>query len=58
MVEKRSKLPVVLKVLLILFFGLFILILSIVVDDTFLEAFEILPWDISRHKKDKQGDVQ
>lgn len=58
MVEKISNLPVVLKVLLIVLFGVFLLILGIVVDECFLDAFTILPWDSDRHSKDKQDDVR
>ena len=58
MAEKRSKLSGVIKVLLVLLFGVFILILGIVVDECFLDAFTILPWDSDRHSKDKQDDVR
>ncbi len=58
MEEKRSKLSGVIKVLLVLLFGVFILILGIVVDECFLDAFTILPWDSDRHSKDKQDDVR
>lgn len=58
MEEKRSKLSGVIKVLLVLLFGVFILILGIVVDECFLDAFTILPWNSDRHSKDKQDDVR
>lgn len=58
MVEKISNLPVVLKVLLIVLFGVFLLILGIVVDECFLDLFCILPSDVGDDKNDEYDYVQ
>ncbi|MCR4861877.1 MAG: hypothetical protein K5884_04575 [Ruminococcus sp.] len=56
--ERKSKLSVVPKVLLILLFGVFLLILGILVDESFLDIFSILPSDTGKDKNDEYDNVQ